>query len=179
MNDTAAAAIQDLAHAVLETRSPMDSMKLQKLCYLIYSEYLAVTGEALVATGPEAWPSGPVFRELFDVHSNGPDSFSLTPDMIPGEPLSEYPMAIVKHIVDYYGPMSGMGLQRMTQKHLPWMEARERSIDKVAAALDPVIVGSFYRAWVDAPETAVQYANRFAGNYLTPLNAKDSDADQH
>lgn len=67
----------------------------------------------------------------------------------------------------------------MTQKQLPWLEARKRSVDKVAAVMDPVVIGSFYRAWVDAPETAVQYANRFAGNYLTPLNAKDSDVNQH
>lgn len=110
MNNTAAAAIQDLAHAVLETRSPMDSMKLQKLCYLIYSEYLAVTGEELVATRPEAWPSGPVFRELHDLYSTCPDLFALTPDLIPGQELSEYAMVVVKHIVDYYSPMSGMGL---------------------------------------------------------------------
>lgn len=51
-----------LAHTDGKSISPM---KLQKLIYLAHGLNLALHGEPLVETEPEAWQHGPVFRSLY------------------------------------------------------------------------------------------------------------------
>lgn len=42
-------------------RLVINMTKLQKLLYIMYGTYLAVTGERLTNEHPQAWPYGPVF----------------------------------------------------------------------------------------------------------------------
>lgn len=44
-----------------EKRYVINMTKLQKLLYIAYGTYLAITGERLTNEHPQAWPYGPVF----------------------------------------------------------------------------------------------------------------------
>lgn len=44
-----------------ERRLSINMTKLQKLLYIAYGTYLAVTGSRLINEHPQAWPYGPVF----------------------------------------------------------------------------------------------------------------------
>lgn len=45
--------------------SPIDQMKLQKLVYYAHAWHLAIMGEALFEDDIEAWPWGPVVRNIY------------------------------------------------------------------------------------------------------------------
>jgi uncharacterized phage-associated protein len=44
-----------------EKRADINMTKIQKITYIAYGTYLAVTGERLIDEHPQAWPYGPVF----------------------------------------------------------------------------------------------------------------------
>jgi uncharacterized phage-associated protein len=44
-----------------DKRADVNMTKIQKLTYIAYGIYLAVTGERLIDEHPQAWPYGPVF----------------------------------------------------------------------------------------------------------------------
>lgn len=50
----------------LEENTSMSPMKLQKLIYLLYREYLRETGSRLFAEPFEAWQYGPVLSSVYD-----------------------------------------------------------------------------------------------------------------
>lgn len=50
-----------IAASVNDKRLGINMTKLQKLLYIAYGTYLAITGERLTNEHPQAWPYGPVF----------------------------------------------------------------------------------------------------------------------
>lgn len=55
----------DLAAEEKETVPPIDQMKLQKLIYYAHAWWLAEKGHALFEDDVEAWPWGPVVRDVY------------------------------------------------------------------------------------------------------------------
>jgi len=64
------ASIIDVAEYLLSKEGEMSTMKLQKLLYFCQGWNLAWTGHPLFDNEFEAWASGPVVRELFELHKN-------------------------------------------------------------------------------------------------------------
>ena len=71
--------IIDVAEHILTEQGEMSTMKLQKLLYFSQGWALAWTGVPLFVEEFEAWASGPVCRELYELHrgeySVGPGFF--------------------------------------------------------------------------------------------------------
>ncbi|WP_311245432.1 MULTISPECIES: type II toxin-antitoxin system antitoxin SocA domain-containing protein [unclassified Microbacterium] len=73
--------IYDCAAYILQRfETPVSTMKLQKLLYLAQGWSLAITGRPLFDAEFEAWPSGPVNREIFELlkgeYTVDPESFA-------------------------------------------------------------------------------------------------------
>lgn len=92
--------------------------KLQKLLYITYGVFLAVTGERLTNEHPQAWPYGPVFPttrnkllKLTLEEIQMPEDDSITDDV----------KACVKLVFDTYGIYNGTYLSSWShQVGSPW-----------------------------------------------------------
>lgn len=63
-------AIESVANSILQRdledgHASITPMKLQKLVYLFYGWYLAITGKQVLEDGFRAWQYGPVHRDLY------------------------------------------------------------------------------------------------------------------
>ncbi|MCI4659548.1 Panacea domain-containing protein [Cryobacterium zhongshanensis] len=78
--ETGTVSIFDVAEYILAEKGEMSTMKLQKLLYFAQAWAITWTGEPLFAEDFEAWASGPVCRELYEMHqgeySVGPGYFT-------------------------------------------------------------------------------------------------------
>lgn len=68
--------------------------------------------------------------------------------------------------VSQYSHFSGQDLSEMTKFHLPRTQAIQHATEQdTHTAVSRADMEMFFRTWMDAPETAVDYANRFADRY--------------
>jgi uncharacterized phage-associated protein len=113
----------DVAAYILQRRSPISAMKLQKLVYYAQAWSLVWDDRRLFAEPIQAWANGPVVRELYERHRG---QFEVRdwpwgdPDRLDGEAR-----ATVDAVLDYYGPRSAQWLSDLTHRELPWREARQ------------------------------------------------------
>lgn len=119
------ASIFDVAKYILvKTGKPVDTMKLQKLCFYSQAWRLAWTGDALFAQDFQAWANGPVCYDLFLKHRG---RYSVTADSLGAgdeDELSPDEAQDVDAVLDAYGPLRGAELSEMTHSEDPWIEAR-------------------------------------------------------
>ncbi|MGY8660934.1 Panacea domain-containing protein [Bradyrhizobium sp. UFLA05-109] len=105
-------------------------MQLQKLVYIAHGWNLAINGEPLVNSLPEAWDNGPVFREIWDhirdfgyrgQHCALTDPFD---NREISEELSSQEKAVIDHVWNKYRGFSGLALSKMTHEPgTPWYRA--------------------------------------------------------
>lgn len=114
--------VHDVAAYILQRRSPVSAMKLQKLVYYAQAWSLVWDDRRLFAEPIEAWANGPVVRDLYDRHRG---HFEVR-DWRWGSPerLDADARATVDSVLDYYGPRTAQWLSDLTHRELPWKEAR-------------------------------------------------------
>lgn len=100
----------------------MSNKKIQKICYYVYSWYLAIYGSQLAPFQFEAWVHGPVSRELYHFYksygwNNIPQFHGLV--MVDNETA-----AFAQKVWTMYGHYSADELEEMTHQELPWIMAR-------------------------------------------------------
>jgi len=112
----------DVAQYILQERSSMTTMKLQKLVYFCQAWSLVWDEEPLFNQEIEAWASGPVVRELYDAHKGKFELSSLNR----GEPehLSQGQKDTIDAVLEYYGNQSAQWLSDLTHIEEPWGSAR-------------------------------------------------------
>ena len=121
-------------------RKGLTQMQLQKLVYFAHGWNWAINREQLISDRLEAWPYGPVYRELYDhtrLFGLEPIKRLLTPDDHPFEALnginaspsaysaetSERENEVIKRVWRKYGKMSGIDLSKITHLNgTPWTE---------------------------------------------------------
>ncbi|RRD38452.1 DUF4065 domain-containing protein [Leptotrichia sp. OH3620_COT-345] len=106
-------------------------MKMQKLIYILYKEYLRRTGRALFSERFEAWQYGPVlpnvYSEFKGYKSGAIKNFALDADnsitkvkMVPGSDFFN----VFNEVWHEYAGYSGVELSRFThQEHGAWERA--------------------------------------------------------
>ncbi|WP_242089282.1 type II toxin-antitoxin system antitoxin SocA domain-containing protein [Curtobacterium sp. DN_7.5] len=94
-----------------------DTKKLQKLVYFAQAWSLAWTGKKIFPNQFEAWPDGPVVRELFRMQKH----YEL-PAYDGSLPLAQ--REIIDSVLAYYGQLGHQDLIDLTHEHTPWLEAR-------------------------------------------------------
>ncbi len=115
-------------------------MKLQKLIYILYKEYLKYTGKTLFSERFEAWQYGPVlpnvYSEFKSYRSNSIKSYSLDADggitKVSVIPMSDFDY-VLNDVWNKYKKFDGIELSNFThQKDTAW----EKSIQKETYFLD-------------------------------------------
>ncbi|MCC4909098.1 Panacea domain-containing protein [Microbacterium sp. cx-59] len=115
-----------------------DSMKLQKLVYYVQAWHLAWTGRPAFEGPFEAWPNGPVNREVYRVNRYV--------HAFPENDLPDELREIVDSVVEHYGSRDYRELVELTHLDEPWLEAREglEPNDESQTQLRPGTMLDFY-----------------------------------
>ena len=100
----------------------MTTLKLQKLVYYAQAWSLSLDQTALFDEKIEAWPNGPVIKDLYDNH-RGQQFISSIADG-DSEKLDEDQRAAVDMVLEYYGDKPVYWLERLSHSDLAWIEAR-------------------------------------------------------
>jgi uncharacterized phage-associated protein len=116
--------VLDVARALLEQAGPMDTYKLQKLCYYAQAQHVAFYNTRLFTEPIEAWRNGPVVRELWRRHAGKRSIIGLSEG--DASKVQSRPEAAdtVRHVLDVYGCWDGQQLSEMTHREQPWRDAR-------------------------------------------------------
>lgn len=101
----------------------MSNKKLQKICYYMYSWYLAIYERKVADVQFEAWVHGPVSREIYNIYKRyGWENIPSYQDFLP---VNEELIDFAKEIWQVYGKYSADQLEDFTHTELPWKKARE------------------------------------------------------
>jgi len=123
----------------------LTQMQLQKLAFIANGWNVVINGEPLIGETPQAWDYGPVYPELYDhtkYFGKAMIGRQINPldDQIAGffgnrqsncpdyaAELSTREKAVIDHVWNRYGRLSGIALSRLThQPGTPWFEAYTR-----------------------------------------------------
>lgn len=112
----------DVAKYILKQQGPMTTMKLQKLVYYCQAWSLVWDEQPLFTEEIQAWASGPVVRELYDVHRG---MFTI-PDIGKGDAskLNDEQKETIDAVLEAYGDKSAQWLADLTHMEQPWNDAR-------------------------------------------------------
>jgi len=113
----------DVAQYILHKQGPMTTMKLQKLVYYSQAWALVWDEKPLFPEQIQAWASGPVVPELYNVHRG---QFEI--DSLPvGEQknLKRYEKETIDAVLSYYGGKKAQWLSDLSHLEDPWKQARK------------------------------------------------------
>lgn len=111
--------IFDTAKYIMKKTGKTGPMKLQRLCYYAQAWSLVWDKKPLFFEDFEAWQSGPVCRELFDLTE---DLFLVSEDDIRGntENLSDVQKESINAVLEHYGDKSAMWISSLSRLEEPW-----------------------------------------------------------
>lgn len=143
--------VLDIASAILRVKGPLDTYQLQKLCYYAQAQHVATYNTRLFSEPIEAWPNGPVVRELYARHVGK----RKIEDLPGGDPskVDEQPAALqsVTAVVEDYGDFTGQQLVEMTHREQPWRDARRGLKPKQQSRVEisVEVLRDYYRGFDD------------------------------
>ncbi len=113
----------DVAKYILEKQEPMTTMKLQKLVYYCQAWSLVWDEKPLFPEQIQAWASGPVVKELYNVHRG---MFAVS-DIAKGSigNLDATEKETIDAVLCAYGAKPAQWLADLTHMEQPWNDARE------------------------------------------------------
>ncbi len=113
----------DVAKYILEKQGLMTTMKLQKLVYYSQAWSLVWDEKPLFGEKIQAWASGPVVRELYEVHKG---EFRIS-DLPKGniDNLTQEEQETIDAVLQAYGDKPAQWLSDLTHMEKPWNEARD------------------------------------------------------
>ncbi len=131
--NTTSAHLQDVVDYIIGQFADEDGslsiLKLQKLLYYVQAWHLASGQGPLFAGRFQAWVHGPVNRQVYDRFKDTHSLFAtvgqrdIRPDFNP-QALPQSARDHIDHVLEAYGPFSGVQLENMTHDEAPWLEAR-------------------------------------------------------
>ncbi len=116
------ACADDVAAYILERRTPLTAMKLQKLLYYSYAWHLVWDEEQLFQESIEAWANGPVVPAIYERH-RGRFRLENWPWGNPAN-LQQNERETVDVVLSVYGDLGAHELSNMTHREPPWRDAR-------------------------------------------------------
>lgn len=141
--------VLDVASAMLKAKGALDTYQLQKLCYYAQAQHVAFYNTRLFREPIEAWPNGPVVRELYRRHA-GKRHITHLPDGDPSR-VEEHPAAAdtVTAVLKEYGDFTGQQLVEMTHREQPWRDARRGLRPKEPSGIEILVetLRDYYRGF--------------------------------
>lgn len=116
------ATAHDVAKYILSKRSPLSTMKLQKLVYYCQAWHLVWEDRPLFDEHIEAWANGPVVPDLYREHRG--DFQRKTWPRGDLRSLKTDEKTTIESVLDFYGPMDAFVLSELTHREQPWKSAR-------------------------------------------------------
>lgn len=113
---------------------PISPMKLQKLVYILYKQYLKLTGKSLFSERFEVWQTGPVLPNIYSKFKNYKDNpikrYSLDSDegitKVKVIPVSDFDY-VLTDVWNKYKKYNGLELASLTiQDNTAWKKAVEQ-----------------------------------------------------
>lgn len=97
---------------------PLDELKLHKLLYLLYREYIIQYNDKLFEENFYGWKFGPVLKSVRTEYMNNKflNDFNIE--------LDENIKNLINYILDKYGKKSSWSLSRLTHGEISWKNAR-------------------------------------------------------
>lgn len=115
--------VHDVAAYILNHRSPLAAMKLQKLLYYSQAWSLVWDEKPLFPERIEAWAMGPVVPAVYQKHRT---MFEVAEwPYGDSSKLSETQKKTIKTVLKHYGEKSSQWLSDLTHTESPWRDARE------------------------------------------------------
>jgi len=106
-----------------EAETYITNMKLQKLLYYVQGWHLGIHNTSAFIGEFEAWVHGPVeytvYQEYQDYKGGSIDRYIEKPS------LNEEMVKHIDQVLECYGSENAFGLEKLTHKEWPWIEARE------------------------------------------------------
>jgi uncharacterized phage-associated protein len=113
----------DVATYILNKKTPITAMKLQKLVYYSQAWSLVWDEKPLFEEEIQAWRHGPVVPELYKAHSGEFKLESLSCG--DANKLTSEEKETVDSVLETYGDKSSQWLSDLTHMESPWMDARK------------------------------------------------------
>lgn len=137
----------DVAAYILGRQGPLSAMKLQKLVYYAQAWSTVWDDQPLFRQQIEAWTSGPVVRELYELHR---DQFQIRAWPC-GDPhaLDDEQRATVEAVLDYYGHRNAQELSDLTHREGPWRVARRPHGHQGMPVISLASMVAYYGAFLD------------------------------
>lgn len=130
----------DVAAYLLERRTPLSAMQLQKLVYYGQAWHLAWYGEPLFRESLRAWDGGPVCGELFNEHRGQRVVHGLSHG--DSTRLEGRARQTLEAVLGFYGDFPGDWLSELSHRERPWLDARAAA----GAERSPLITHEAMRA---------------------------------
>lgn len=115
------------------TPDPITHLKMQKLVYYAQGLHLTYFNRVLFEEEIQAWPHGPVVKELYNILNNQLKNHESSDLMLCFENIKEDDLSlneeereIIKITFNEYGQYSASALRNKTHKESPWLNAFEK-----------------------------------------------------
>ena len=130
-----------LITAARKTGGTLNVLKLQKLMYYAQSWHMAFQGEPLFRGKFQAWPQGPVNREIYDRFAG---SKSLESELFDCDVSRDFTAAQISQdkrlhldrVLQAYGKYQEPELQEMIAREAPWQEAKGHGAERCEREID-------------------------------------------
>ena len=114
--------VHDVAAYILKQQGRMSAMKLQKLVYYSQAWSLVWDDRPMFRERIEAWASGPVAPDLYEIH-RGRFDITTWPKGNP-DALDATAKETVDIVLKHYGSHNAQWLSDLTHREDPWKNAR-------------------------------------------------------
>jgi uncharacterized phage-associated protein len=113
----------DVAQYIVRQQGKMTTMKLQKLVYYCQAWALVWDAKPLFAEQIQAWASGPVVPDLYNVHRG---KFEIDSLSIGNQgKLKKHEKDTIESVLSYYGGKEAQWLSEVSHLENPWKQARK------------------------------------------------------
>ena len=128
-------------------KEEMTQKKLQKLCYYAQAWCYALKGYRLINTDLQAWihgPAAPALWERFKVFGYNPIRIKSNIHIN----MQADDIALLEDVWDTYGENTGNSLEALTQREVPWIEARKgyKPDERCTVVISPKTMTSYYKS---------------------------------
>lgn len=138
------ASVFDVAAYILERKSPVSAMKLQKLVYYCQAWSLTWDGRPMFTEPIQAWANGPVVTDLYAAHRGAWEVVTLGRGNTKN--LDQDAVDTTDAVLDFYGNKSPYWLSELTHMEDPWRQAYgdRRPGERCTEVIDPESMAEYY-----------------------------------
>jgi uncharacterized phage-associated protein len=121
----------DIAAFLLSQKHPLPTLRLHKLLYYCQAWSLVWDEKPLFSQPIEAWPGGPMIRELYDALKEQYElDLADVPNLGNPDTLDESQKETVQTVLRDYGNKSAQWLRDLIVMERPWNDARKGLLGK-------------------------------------------------